>query len=181
MSDGDFDQTSFVNNVRTTRGGTHVGVLQRDVVRAIVDHLQHKHPSVPASAATVRRHLRLFVNATVVNPSFDSQVKDALTTRPDDFGTTCQITAADLKAIVKSSGVVDAVVNAAAMADRSRLSRQNRAATSSRKRDFINIPKLEDAVWAGTSRSSQCTLILTEGDSAKALAVAGFEVVGRER
>lgn len=33
---------------------------------------------------------------------------------------------------------------------------------------------------AGTSSSQDCTLILTEGDSAKALAVAGLTVVGRD-
>lgn len=43
------------------------------------------------------------------------------------------------------------------------------------------IPKLEDANDAGTRYSSECTLILTEGDSAKTLAVAGLGVVGRDR
>lgn len=39
--------------------------------------------------------------------------------------------------------------------------------------------KLADANNAGTREGSKCTLILTEGDSAKALAVAGLGVVGR--
>lgn len=39
--------------------------------------------------------------------------------------------------------------------------------------------KLADANNAGTKDGSKCTLILTEGDSAKALAVAGLAVVGR--
>lgn len=43
------------------------------------------------------------------------------------------------------------------------------------------IPKLDDANWAGTARSAQCTLILTEGDSAKSMAVAGLDQVGRDR
>ena len=43
------------------------------------------------------------------------------------------------------------------------------------------IPKLDDANDAGTKASEDCTLILTEGDSAKALAVAGLSVVGRNR
>lgn len=43
------------------------------------------------------------------------------------------------------------------------------------------IPKLEDANDAGGRNSEQCTLILTEGDSAKSLAVAGLSVVGRDR
>lgn len=42
------------------------------------------------------------------------------------------------------------------------------------------IPKLEDANKAGSKDSAQCTLIVTEGDSAKALAVAGLSVVGRD-
>jgi DNA topoisomerase-2 len=42
------------------------------------------------------------------------------------------------------------------------------------------VPKLEDANLAGTKHSKECTLILTEGDSAKALAMAGIEVVGRD-
>ena len=42
------------------------------------------------------------------------------------------------------------------------------------------IAKLEDANEAGTKNSVGCTLILTEGDSAKTLAVAGLGVVGRD-
>jgi len=33
---------------------------------------------------------------------------------------------------------------------------------------------------AGTREAEKCTLILTEGDSAKALAVSGLSVVGRD-
>lgn len=43
----------------------------------------------------------------------------------------------------------------------------------------LAIEKLEDAHLAGTHRSHECTLIVTEGDSAKALAVAGLEALGR--
>ena len=42
------------------------------------------------------------------------------------------------------------------------------------------IDKLDDANLAGSSRSNECTLILTEGDSAKALAVAGVSTIGRD-
>lgn len=37
---------------------------------------------------------------------------------------------------------------------------------------ILGIPKLEDANDAGGRNSEKCTLILTEGDSAKALAVS---------
>ena len=45
----------------------------------------------------------------------------------------------------------------------------------------MGIPKLEDANNAGTRNAEQCTIILTEGDSAKSLALAGIEVVGRDK
>nr|4FM9_A Chain A, DNA topoisomerase 2-alpha [Homo sapiens] len=43
------------------------------------------------------------------------------------------------------------------------------------------IPKLDDANDAGGRNSTECTLILTEGDSAKTLAVSGLGVVGRDK
>lgn len=42
------------------------------------------------------------------------------------------------------------------------------------------IPKLDDANDAGGKRSKECTLILTEGDSAKTLAISGLSVIGRD-
>ena len=46
--------------------------------------------------------------------------------------------------------------------------------------DPAGIPKLADANNAGGRNSDQCTLILTEGDSAATLAIAGLSVVGRD-
>ncbi|CAE8673176.1 unnamed protein product, partial [Polarella glacialis] len=46
---------------------------------------------------------------------------------------------------------------------------------------LLNIPKLEDANLAGGRDGRECTLILTEGDSAKTLAVAGLSVIGRDK
>ena len=39
---------------------------------------------------------------------------------------------------------------------------------------------MDDANEAGTTNGSGCTLILTEGDSAKTLAVSGISVVGKD-
>ena len=53
--------------------------------------------------------------------------------------------------------------------------------TDGHKRSRISgIAKLDDANQAGTRNGSRCTLILTEGDSAKSLAVSGLSVVGRD-
>lgn len=55
-----------------------------------------------------------------------------------------------------------------------------RSLSRSMSRELSDLHKLEEATDAGTSRARQCTLIVTEGDSAKALAVAGLAVVGRK-
>ncbi|PHJ16918.1 dna topoisomerase [Cystoisospora suis] len=52
--------------------------------------------------------------------------------------------------------------------------------TKGRER-LSGIPKLEDANDAGGRHSQECTLILTEGDSAKTSCLAGLSVVGRDR
>lgn len=52
--------------------------------------------------------------------------------------------------------------------------------TDGHPRSITGLVKLEDANNAGTKNGSKCTLILTEGDSAKALAVSGLSVVGRD-
>lgn len=49
-----------------------------------------------------------------------------------------------------------------------------------KKAKLMGIPKLEDANQAGTREGHKCTIILTEGDSAKSLALAGIEVIGRD-
>jgi DNA topoisomerase-2 len=46
--------------------------------------------------------------------------------------------------------------------------------TDGTKTAKVNVPKLEDANEAGGRHSEKCTLILTEGDSAKALAVSSM-------
>ena len=56
----------------------------------------------------------------------------------------------------------------------------NKKCQKSKASKIRGIPKLDDANDAGGRNSSQCTLILTEGDSAKTLAVSGLSVVGKD-
>lgn len=52
--------------------------------------------------------------------------------------------------------------------------------TDGTKTAKVNVPKLEDANEAGGKNSDKCTLILTEGDSAKALAVSCPNLYSRQ-
>lgn len=58
---------------------------------------------------------------------------------------------------------------------------QKASGSNSKRNRLTGVAKLEDANDAGSKNSLDCTLILTEGDSAKTLAVSGLGVVGRDR
>ncbi len=57
----------------------------------------------------------------------------------------------------------------------------NAKCSGSKKTKLKGIAKLDDANDAGSAKSRDCTLILTEGDSAKTLAVSGIGIVGRDK
>jgi len=173
-----FDSISFVNGVLTSRGGTHVDVLTRQIVRKIIALLEKKHPDLSITPSLVRQHLFVFCNTLVENPDFDSQMKEALTTPPSKYGTCCKIPDKFLNNFVRSDdlGIIASIVDKARNKQKSALFRK----VDDRNSRLLHVAKLNDAKLAGTNRSNECTLILTEGDSAKSLAVAGLQVVGRE-
>ena len=61
------------------------------------------------------------------------------------------------------------------------LSVKSSLAISNERRDCVGMTKLMDANDAGGRYSADCTLILTEGDSAKSLVVGGLSVAGRDK
>ncbi|GLC54534.1 DNA topoisomerase 2 [Pleodorina starrii] len=124
----------------------------------------------------IKNHLVLFIKCLVPNPTFDSQTKDLLTTPASRFGSKVEIDDKFMERLYKT-GLVDRALALSGVTEDKQLRR-----TDGRKTALVHgITKLDDAVWAGTARSLECTLILTEGDSAKAMALSGLEVVGRER
>lgn len=83
-----------------------------------------------------------------------------------------------MKNVLKSS-ILDNVMNFLKARETALLSKKMTG--GKKKRKLYGIEKLEDANDAGTAKSSECTLILTEGDSAKSLAMSGIQVVGRDK
>jgi DNA topoisomerase-2 len=81
-----------------------------------------------------------------------------------------------LKEIAKS-GLLEMTINLLSAKNKNDLAR---LATTKNKGRITGIKKLDDANQAGKKDAEKCTLILTEGDSAKALAVAGLGVIGRD-
>lgn len=175
VSDGSFQQISFVNSIATTSGGTHVNYVADQICNKLAEIVKKKNKGGAAlKLHQIRNHIFLFVNCLIVNPAFTSQTKEQLTTKHTQFGSKCVISDEFLKKIAKTEVVSNILHFAEQKAD------QMLAKSDGGKRSRIHNPKLTDANKAGTKDGYRCTLILTEGDSANGLAVAGRSVVSAD-
>jgi len=169
----EFQQVSFVNGIWTVSGGTHVALLRRVLVDGLVAKLHRT--TTPAIRRHLEQHLFLVVHCLVENPTFDTQTKMRLRTPLPSLPASFRV---DLMMRKLVRHPLYRTLEQSFSLQELRVLKQS---DGTKRKDLSHtIPKLDDAIQAGTAHSQSCTLILTEGDSAKALAVAGLSVVGRK-
>ena len=160
---------SFVNGIWTSKNGTHVDAITNQVVHHVVEYLETKK-KIKVKPGLVRDNLALFATSMIENPSFTSQTKEMLTTKASAFGSSPKLSDDTLKKIVTKLNLVSTIVESQSAKD----AKDNSKTDGKKQTRITGIPKLDDAVYAGTKDSAKCTLILTEGDSAKAMALSGL-------
>ena len=170
---GNYEQMSFVNGINTIRGGRHVDYITNNIIKKLTDMVLAKKKKT-VKPQHIRDNLFVFIKSVIENPSFDSQTKETLTTLTTKFGSKCELSDKFYDKLYKS-GIVENALSAGEVVEQKKLTK-----TDGRKINKIIVPKLDDANMAGTNDSSKCTLILTEGDSAKSTAIAGLSVIGRD-
>ncbi|KAL6851557.1 hypothetical protein ACP4OV_020490 [Aristida adscensionis] len=90
LSEGQFEQISFVNKIATTRGGTHIDYVSDQIASHVVSVLKElRRPSMTEDQ--VKSHFWVFVNVLTENPTFDSPTREALITPQGSLGSTCQL------------------------------------------------------------------------------------------
>ena len=173
-----FNHVSFVNGICTTNGGTHVDNVANSLAKDIISDLIKKKVDGASKLKpmNVKSSMFMFVKSTVTNPSFSSQIKSELTTKATEFGSNWKSTPAFVKKVL-DTGIREELMSVARFKEQKDLKKSD----GGKKNKITGVPKLDDANWAGTQKSAQCTLIITEGDSAKALAISGLSVVGRDK
>ncbi|XP_016380044.1 DNA topoisomerase 2-beta-like isoform X1 [Sinocyclocheilus rhinocerous] len=178
MSEKGFQQISFVNSIATTKGGRHVDYVVDQIVAKLIEVVKKKNKAgVSVKPFQVKNHVWVFVNALIENPTFDSQTKENMTLQTKSFGSKCVLSEKFVRAAT-NCGIVESILNWVKFKAQTQL---NKKCSSVKHSKIKGIPKLDDANDAGGKHSSECTLILTEGDSAKSLAVSGLGVIGRDR
>jgi DNA topoisomerase-2 len=171
-----YQHMSFVNRISTFLGGTHVNYIVGQLVDKITTIIKDKNKSLNIRPSQIKDCITVFVNSVVEDPSFSSQTKETLTTKASTFNIKCEI---DEKFIAKlcKTGLYDEIVQSAQVKQLAELEKSDgKKGASVRK-----LVKLNDAKWAGTKNSSECRLILTEGDSAKTFAISGLDIIGNEK
>jgi DNA topoisomerase-2 len=171
---GSFEYLSFVNGINTIKGGKHIEYITNMITKNLSELTLAKKKKV-VKPQHIKDNLIIFVKALIVNPSFDSQSKETLTTPVAKFGSKCELSEKFYDKLFKS-GIIDKALSITEFYDKKKMVK-----TDGKKISRIIVPKLDDANLAGTKDSAECTLILTEGDSAKYMAIAGLSVIGRDR
>ncbi len=164
----EFQQISFVNGIYTSKGGKHVEYIMNQIIRKLCAYIKTKK-KVDVKPNTIKEQLLLFLRCDIDNPSFNSQTKDELGTATSSFGSTCTVSDGFIEKIAKMG-----VMNAACALTQVKEDKVAKKTDGSKSKSIRGIPKLIDANYAGTAKSAQCTLILCEGDSAKAGIVSGL-------
>ena len=167
-NEGEFMQMSFVNGIFTSKGGRHVEYIVNQIVAKLTKYIETKK-KVTVKPSSIKEQLAVFIRCDIDNPNFDSQTKDFMNTPVAKFGSSCKVSDEFIEKIAKM-GVMSAACQLTDIKD-------NQAAKKTdgtKSKTIRGIPKLIDANNAGTSKSSDCILILCEGDSAKAGIVSGL-------
>lgn len=171
----EFDQISFVNGINTFKGGRHVDYIVDQVCKEVASAIKKKNKTLTVKPAIVRENIWVFIRSVIENPSFTSQTKEELTTLSKDFGSKCTLSPKFIKKLL-STELLSRVQTLSEFKENKKL----KATEGVKKNKLTGIPKLDDAVYAGTKQSMKCTLIITEGDSAKAGAVSGLSSLGAD-
>jgi DNA gyrase/topoisomerase IV subunit B len=179
------EQISFVNGINTYKGGNHVDHIVNQVTKKVATYIKSlaKHKNAKILPAFVKQFLTFYINCCIEDPGFDSQTKEFMNSKMKDWcvcdqkdgGKRCEDYKCDIEDdfIIElcKTGLLDEVVAMSSYKAERDLSR-----TDGKKVESVNgIEKLIDAKWAGKGKNAaKASLILTEGDSALAFAIAGI-------
>ena len=164
----EFIQVSFVNGIYTNKGGKHVEYILGQIIRKLVEYIEKKK-KVRVLANSIKEQLVLFLRCDLENPAFDSQTKDYMNTPSVKFGSKCDVTDNFIEKLAKM-GIMDQALKSTEIKENKAVKKMD----GSKTKNIRGIPKLIDANWAGTEKSSDCIIIFCEGDSAKAGIVSGL-------
>ena len=172
-SNGKHKQISFVNSIYTNQGGNHVNYIVNQITKQMKDLIESKYKTSKIKSHFIKDQFWVFINSVIENPSFSSQTKEQMITPPTNFGSVCEINPSFVKKIFKTLDYDTLIKHQIKFIQGVEISKLDKKP----KKTVKGIAKLNDAQLAGTKKSNQCSLFLTEGDSAKSMCISGLSAI----
>lgn len=163
-----YRQLSLVNSIYTSRGGTHVDPIVNNIINLLKEYIKSKYKA-SIKPGYLKDLFTIIISTHIANPSFSSQTKDELVSKAP----ICDISNTFIVNIFKKLELEPIIKSYINMMQHGELKKTEKSS----KKKVKGIKKLHDALYAGTSKSGLCSLILTEGDSAKTMAIGGMSVI----
>ena len=163
-SDDGFRQLSYVNNIHTKNGGSHVEYIMDELANELIPSIKRKY-KIDVSKARIKECLTvlLFVK-DMSNMRFDSQTKERLTSPLGEIKSHIDL---DIKKIAKQfmakeeilMPIIEAVLARKLAAEKAAETKASKLASKAKVAKHIKANKCGD-------NNADTTLFLTEGDSA---------------
>ena len=156
-----FEHISFVNGTMTKLGGPHVDYIVNQLCIKLREFFNKKH-KIDVKPSELRPHFRLFIDAQIVRPRYDSQTKDNLITEVRNFGTTFDISDKFIKQVLKSPIIQSVLDWVEAKAKADELAQLRKLNKDVGKSDPKKVEKFSDANERVQRHLCEC--YLSEGD-----------------
>ena len=107
-----FDQVSFVNGICTSKGGKHVDSVTNHIARKIQHIIAtkgYKRKKMKLKQSHIKDNMFIFIRSTIENPSFDSQIKEYLTTPASKFGSKFEVSDKFIEKSIKKHHLLNAL------------------------------------------------------------------------
>jgi DNA topoisomerase-2 len=162
----------MVNGITTPMGGTHVSYVLEKISNTVRELLEKKHKNIKIKPLDIKSRIKLYLNLKMFNPEFSNQSKEALKSYHDKFPSKPEISNKMINKIMNSE-IVESILNYIKAKELMELAKINKQTKSTK----VKIEKLNDAYYAGTEKSIECSLYLSEGDSARNNISAGIQAL----
>lgn len=189
--EAEMQQLSYVNGIRTDDGGVHVNAWKSAIVPNLVKEINAKSKDMKIGGKDVNSFLMILVRCSITNPSFDTQTKNYMN-GPDDYSlydSKNKLQTEDWKKQLSENiakmlkwNFVNTLKDKLNTRKENALDNKEKNANLGRKVSMGE--KLDEANHAGKKGlAHDCTLFITEGLSAKTMAVTGFKSMpgGRDK
>lgn len=160
----------FVNGLQCS-AGTHVDMVYRRIIEDVNELCKKKMKrACSIRPQQIKDSLNILINAHFTNPSFSSQTKEKCDLRVDKFGFSYTCISKEMSKNIAKSNLLQEMLDSLQQQE----DKEVQKSVQQTKRQKHMIPKYQRAL------KKHANLYLTEGDSAMAMALSGFSVIGRD-